>query len=260
VYKCRRCGSAKRAHHCATADAHGSGTQADQRLRPWTASEDEVISAGVQELGFKWSHIAALLDGRTDNAVRNRWHRLEAARKWRAQVQANSLTQDCNEVPGYKCGRCGQPKRGHACPFGVEGPPAVATANSTPFTSSREISTDSMPMADGVLTDGAALAESGLVDTDILETEELAALFASLEACPAGEEDEEDDLCELVQDVLSPHELEQIISGSGDADETLEWQTFQNLDDGTTYHHALDAAASWVDGAEPLSVDGGVSF
>lgn len=109
VARCRRCGSSRRGHQCEAEPAGG----AEQRLVPWSCAEDELICSAVHELGFKWSQIAARLGDRTDNAVRNRWHRLEAARKWRAQPQGASRASA--EPPGYKCGRCGQPKRGHTC-------------------------------------------------------------------------------------------------------------------------------------------------
>lgn len=38
--------------------------------------EDEIILTEVQRQGFKWTQIASMLNKRTDDAVRNRWHRL----------------------------------------------------------------------------------------------------------------------------------------------------------------------------------------
>jgi len=43
----------------------------------WTRSEDETIMSGVREFGHKWTKITANLPGRTDHAVRNRFHRLQ---------------------------------------------------------------------------------------------------------------------------------------------------------------------------------------
>lgn len=126
-YRCRRCGDESRNHICAAADGRSSETARDSKTIPWTSAEDKVICEGVEVHGFKWSLISSSLPGRTDNAVRNRWHRLEQARRWREEVQAqykaaqgddsDTVTMPGSAYPGYKCRRCGQPKRGHVCPY-----------------------------------------------------------------------------------------------------------------------------------------------
>ena len=45
---------------------------------PWTKEEDDLISDKVQEIGGKWTKIAALLPGRTDLQIKNRWRQLFA--------------------------------------------------------------------------------------------------------------------------------------------------------------------------------------
>ena len=46
--------------------------------REWTAEEDAIILHLVNEIGLRWTKIAEALDGRSDSAVRNRYHRLTA--------------------------------------------------------------------------------------------------------------------------------------------------------------------------------------
>lgn len=42
----------------------------------WTAEEDQIVCEGLQSFGCKWRRIAAMLPGRSDSSVRNRWSRL----------------------------------------------------------------------------------------------------------------------------------------------------------------------------------------
>ena len=45
--------------------------------KEWSAEEDALIRSGVEQLGCRWRVIAAQLPGRSDDAVRNRWSRLQ---------------------------------------------------------------------------------------------------------------------------------------------------------------------------------------
>ncbi|KAG3086670.1 hypothetical protein PI124_g19603 [Phytophthora idaei] len=55
----------------------------DSRIRKgqWTPEEDDMVFRWQQKLGNKWSEIAKLLPGRTENAVKNRFNSA-ARRKW----------------------------------------------------------------------------------------------------------------------------------------------------------------------------------
>lgn len=53
---------------------------------PWTAEEDNLIYTQHKTLGGKWSTIAKMLPGRTDNSIKNRWN---SSISKRLQVDAN---------------------------------------------------------------------------------------------------------------------------------------------------------------------------
>lgn len=54
----------------------GSGRNLAERVS-WSPEDDAKIVAGVRMYGCKWRVIAALLPGRSDDAVRNRWNRVK---------------------------------------------------------------------------------------------------------------------------------------------------------------------------------------
>jgi hypothetical protein len=68
----------------------------------WRPDEDILIQKMVELYGYCWQRIASHLPGRTDNAVRNRF--------WRMQRGASP-----KERVGYTCRSCGVAKRGHTC-------------------------------------------------------------------------------------------------------------------------------------------------
>jgi myb proto-oncogene protein len=50
-------------------------------LAPFTAAEDDTIMRGVERYGTTWRWIAAALPARTPHAIKNRWYRLDVAKK-----------------------------------------------------------------------------------------------------------------------------------------------------------------------------------
>ena len=59
------------------ADNQGGGGAKRRRKIQWTQTEDITILAAARALGSQWDRIAAHLPGRTSDAVRNRFHRLQ---------------------------------------------------------------------------------------------------------------------------------------------------------------------------------------
>jgi len=73
-YRCKRCGAPKRGHICSAQRSRQDGCVGQRK--EWTGEEDRIIIESVTKLGGKWRHIAHMLPGRSDDAVRNRWSRL----------------------------------------------------------------------------------------------------------------------------------------------------------------------------------------
>lgn len=72
----------------------------DSRIRKgqWTPEEDDVVFSWQQKLGNKWSEIAKLLPGRTENAVKNRFNSA-ARRKWMIRVAGGGSGATPTEAP-----------------------------------------------------------------------------------------------------------------------------------------------------------------
>merc|ERR1719502_189032 len=66
-------------HRDASAEDDEEDTGGVKRRRKvgWTNTEDLTILAAVRRIGTQWQRIASQLPGRTADAVRNRWHRLQ---------------------------------------------------------------------------------------------------------------------------------------------------------------------------------------
>jgi len=93
--------------------ADSDAAQRDTTRKAWHTWEDQMILESVQDMGQRWRHIAAMLPGRSDDAVRNRWNRLQEALKEGTFPPSDELTE--KPKAGYKCSKCGQPKRNHVC-------------------------------------------------------------------------------------------------------------------------------------------------
>ena len=101
--------------------------------------EDQLIWRGVQQIGCKWRQIAAMLPGRSDDAVRNRYNRLkeaEASGLVRSDSGEPTEAHATGTVSGggggggggtgtYRCSKCGQLKKNHVCT-------AIATGDARP--------------------------------------------------------------------------------------------------------------------------------
>jgi hypothetical protein len=55
---------------------------------PWTTEEDAILFREQRRVGNKWTEIANFLHGRSENAVKNRWHNAKMTQRRRLRRQA----------------------------------------------------------------------------------------------------------------------------------------------------------------------------
>ena len=78
----------------------GGKRVASNPRKEWSSIEDELIRNGVAQLGYKWRVIAAQLPGRSDDAVRNRWSRLQEAMHGPAPPKQSGAAGPVGPGPG----------------------------------------------------------------------------------------------------------------------------------------------------------------
>ena len=95
--------------------------------RPWSAEEDSLLLAAVEEHGKVWAKVEGALEvyGRSMAMCRNRYQRITCPNRGRKKRGPEGAEASLKR---NTCLRCGQEKRGHSCPY-VEAHPMGAGAS-----------------------------------------------------------------------------------------------------------------------------------
>jgi len=98
----------------------GSSNEMKHSICAWGEAEDQMVITAVRQLGTQWAAIAEQLPGRTADAVRNRWHRLQKQPQIDRHVQLSCEHLDQSKdsrVTGERLAdaTCLQPENEHEC-------------------------------------------------------------------------------------------------------------------------------------------------
>ncbi|CAJ1949546.1 unnamed protein product [Cylindrotheca closterium] len=68
-------------------DRYNNVLDPELKKTPWTTEEDCILFNEQRRLGNKWTQIAQLIPGRSENSVKNRWHNLKVTRQRRERSE-----------------------------------------------------------------------------------------------------------------------------------------------------------------------------